>query len=226
MGNKVKEERKNKIITAAFKVFAKKGFNDATISEISKAAGISDVTLYEYFKNKEDLLFAIPEQVTLEAVKEVERVLSYVKGAENKIRAIVYSYMDLYERNPDYSSLVLLELRSNRNFHKSKAYAMVRRPARMLIDAINEGIETGEFKKDIEPFLIRSMFLGTLEHLFTRWHLVGKPENPSRYLDPIIEVILNGIRMKDPVKGFVIPLHLPDEIISAWKIDKEGAGGI
>jgi len=221
MGNRVKEDRRNKIIEAALKVFAKKDISEATIAEISKAAGISDVTLYEYFKNKEDLLFAIPEQITLEAIEELERALHYIKGAKNKIRAIVYSYMDLYESNPPYSSLVLLQLRVNRKFPESKAYALVRRPARMLIEAIIEGIEEEEFKKDTDPYLIRSILLGTLEHLFTRWHLLGRPENPSRYLDPIIEVVLNGIREKKHGKDFVIPLHLPDEVASSLKIDKE-----
>jgi len=221
MGNRIKENRRNKIIEAALKVFGEKNTSEATISEISKEAGISDVTLYEYFKSKEDLLFAIPEQITLEAIEELERALHYIKGAENKIRAIVYSYTNLYESNPPYSSLVLLQLRVNRKFPRSKAYAMVRRPARMLVDAIKEGIETGVFKRDIDPYLIRAMLLGTIEHLFTRWHLFGKPENPSRYLDPVIEVILNGVKEKRSGKDFVIPLHLPDEVTSSRKIESE-----
>jgi len=47
---------------AALRIFAEKGFQNATITEISKEAGVSEATIYEYFGTKEDLLFAIPEK--------------------------------------------------------------------------------------------------------------------------------------------------------------------
>ncbi len=47
-----KAERRERIIESALKIFAEKGFQDATISEISKAAGVSDATVYEYFNCK------------------------------------------------------------------------------------------------------------------------------------------------------------------------------
>lgn len=57
-----KEQRRERILECAMKIFAEKGFQDATISEISKAAGVSDATVYEYFKSKEELLFSIPRR--------------------------------------------------------------------------------------------------------------------------------------------------------------------
>ena len=53
---------------AAMEVFAEKVFSEATISEIAKKAGIGDATIYEYFKNKEDLLFNIPEEKMSEII--------------------------------------------------------------------------------------------------------------------------------------------------------------
>ena len=51
--------RMEAIINAAEKVFAEKDFSEATISEIAKLVGIADGTIYEYFENKEDILFSI-----------------------------------------------------------------------------------------------------------------------------------------------------------------------
>ena len=123
--------------------------------------------------------------------------------------------------NPKFSSLILLQLRVNRRFHKSKGYEIPRRPARLLIDSISEGIEKGEFKKSTDPYLVRSILLGSVEHLLTRWHLLGKPENPSQYLDPIIDVVLNGIRQEQPAKDLVLHLHIPDELLPSRKNDTE-----
>ncbi|MEN6638003.1 MAG: helix-turn-helix domain-containing protein, partial [Smithella sp.] len=54
------KSRKDRIMDAALRIFAEKNFQEATISEISKEAGVSEATIYEYFGTKEDLLFAIP----------------------------------------------------------------------------------------------------------------------------------------------------------------------
>ena len=54
-------DKANHILEASLKVFGKKGYYDATISDIApKAARVSEATLYEYFAGKEDILFSIP----------------------------------------------------------------------------------------------------------------------------------------------------------------------
>ncbi|MCK7512347.1 MAG: TetR/AcrR family transcriptional regulator [Desulfobacterales bacterium] len=69
--------------------FAEKGFQNATITEISKEAGVSEATIYEYFGTKEDLLFAIPEKISNETFEKSSKVIPYIKGVEGKIRAII-----------------------------------------------------------------------------------------------------------------------------------------
>ena len=137
MGNDYKTKDKfSSIIEAALKVFGEKGYYNATISEIARAAGVSEATIYEYFGSKEDLLFAIPDEITHEAVEMLDRMSSYIKGAENKLRAIVYGYFNLYKDNPDYSSLVLLDLKHNRKFMDAEGYRTVRRAAGFIPDKV------------------------------------------------------------------------------------------
>ena len=80
--------RKDRIMDAALRIFAEKGFQIATITEISKEAGVSEATIYEYFGTKEDLLFAIPEKISNETFEKSSKVIPYIKGVEGKIRAI------------------------------------------------------------------------------------------------------------------------------------------
>ena len=203
-----KTERKNKIIESALKIFAEKGFQDATISEISKAAGVSDATVYEYFKTKEELLFTIPEEITQGPVKEMEKILPFLRGTECKLRAVVQGYMTLYEENHDYTALVMLHLKTNRNFLKTKSYEKIRSIAQMLLGCIQEGIGNGTFKKDIDPYLVRSMILGTIEHLCIRRHLLGAPANLVEQVDPLVDMILAGIRIHSQDKELSIHLHI------------------
>jgi TetR/AcrR family transcriptional regulator, fatty acid metabolism regulator protein len=191
-----KTERRERILESALKIFAEKGFQDATISEISKAAEVSDATVYEYFKTKEELLFSIPEEITEHSISESEKVMPFLRGAEQKLRALVQSYVTTYEKNPEYTALIMLHLKTSRNFLQTKAYEVIRVAARMMLACIKEGIESGVFKKDTDPYLVRSMILGTIEHLFTRRHLLGTPKDLINQVDPLVDLILDGIRVK------------------------------
>jgi TetR/AcrR family fatty acid metabolism transcriptional regulator len=198
---------------AALRIFAEKGFQIATITEISKEAGVSEATIYEYFGTKEDLLFAIPEKISNETFEKSTKVIPYIKGVEGKIRAILLFYVQLYQSNPHYSALVLLQLMSNKRFRQTPAHAAIRRSSHGLLDCIKEGIEDGTFKKDSNPYLIRSMLMGAIEHLFIHWHMQGMPKRKTSIadmLDPLIEIILDGIRTKKEESGLTLYLKMED----------------
>ncbi len=205
--------RKDRIMDVALRIFAEKGFQNATISEISKDAGCSEATIYEHFGTKEDLLFAIPEKISKESIEETEQALSYIRGAEGRIRALLLAYVRLYQSNPHYSALVLLQLMNNKRFRQTPAHAAIRRPAHRLLDCIKEGIADGTFKRDSNPYLIRSMLLGTIEHLFIHWHMQGMPKKETSImdmLDPFIEIVLDGIRANKGEQGLTLYLKRED----------------
>lgn len=216
--------RRELILDAALKIFAQKGFQDATISEISRAAGVADATVYEYFKSKEDLLFSIPEKITRESAAVTSRVLSFVRTAEARLRVVVQNYFETYENNPEYASLIMLHLKTSRNFLKTGAYDVVRVPARDLLQIIREGIENGEFKPGTDPYLVRATLLGAIEHLATRKHLLGKPASLGQYVDPLLDMVLDGIRTEKEAKAVSIHLHLSGDGVTLEKAPKRSKG--
>jgi len=205
-----KKSNREKIIEAALEVFAEKGFQETKISEISKTAGVSDATIYEYFEGKEDLLFAISETVTQLAIDLTKAVLPYLRDPVSKVRAHVQITITAYEQNPQYAAVGMLELKTNRRFHMSESYKTVQQGAHFWLDSIREGIEAGVFRKDIDPHLMRSMLLGAIEHLCTRKHLLGVPMDLAQYVDPIMDLILEGARVKPPERAFSINLQIGD----------------
>lgn len=208
-----KKRSRNKlplIIDAALKVFGEKGFYNATISEIARRARVSEATIYEYFGSKEDLLFAIPEEITRASAEWLESILPFVRGAENRLRAATYGYYILYKENPDYSALVLLDLKHNRKFMETEGYRMVRRAAGLLLGIIEEGIASGEFRDDIDPHLIRSVVLGTIEHIFFRWHLLERKEELPDFVDGLMDILMDGLRKRDE-PPYHIHIHLTGE---------------
>lgn len=207
------KSRKDRIMDAALRIFAEKTFQNATISEISKESGVSEATIYEYFGTKEDLLFAIPEKISNDTLKESQLVLPFIKDVEGRMRAIMLSYIQLYQNNPHYSALVLLQLMSNKRFRQTAAHEAIRRSAHGLLDCIRAGIADGTFRKDADAYLIRSMLMGTIEHLFIHWHMQGMPKREKDILDmldPFLEIVLSGIRANREEPGLTLHLKLED----------------
>ena len=218
------ERRRQKeidILEGALEVFGEKGYEDATISAISKAAKISDATLYEYFSSKEEILFSIPKLYTQRELDRVLEISRYVHGARERMRLIIQGYLEFYENNRLYTSVALLTLKGNRNFLKSEAYQVIRKAARNIILAYDEGIEEGVFRDDIDPYLARNMILGFIEHLTIQWLLTGRPERITDYRDTIFDMAMRamekkedpgGIELRVRIDGLKIQTELSDSI--------------
>lgn len=76
------DERKKQILQAAARVFAAKGFERATISDIAREASIAEGSIYNYFKNKNDLLVSLPRQVIEPTIETVNARMSMTGAIE------------------------------------------------------------------------------------------------------------------------------------------------
>ena len=86
-----KSIRRESIIQAAIEVFGKKDFKTASISEIAQKAGIADGTIYQYFRNKEDLFFSIPIEKTNEFRGQLVRPVAVGGGVPARLTGKIAS---------------------------------------------------------------------------------------------------------------------------------------
>jgi len=203
--------RKEQILQAAEQVFAQKGFHDATIADVARKAKVSEATIYEYFPSKEELLFLIPGATARRGKENLEHVLRLIRSAADKIRAFLYDHLNFYQNHPDYASVSMLILKPNRKFVETEAYKDVQELARVLLQVIKEGMASGEFRSDLDPYLVRSAILGTIEHLVVRRVLLGKPENLIALVDPLTDLILGGIKAPEEEKAWHFQVNLGTE---------------
>lgn len=196
--------RREQILKAAEKIFAEKGFHETTISDIARGAGLSEPTLYEYFASKEEILFTIPEETSCQLGELIDFHLKMAKGTVPKLRAMIYILFWIHQTNPHYAAVSYLILKQSGRFSKSRAYETLRQRLRPLIDVVEEGLAAGEIRSGFTPFLIRSVILGTIEHLTTRKLVLGTDDNLLDYVDPLMELIMGGIQ-PDSLPG---TLHL------------------
>jgi TetR/AcrR family fatty acid metabolism transcriptional regulator len=190
------------ILEGALKVFGEKGFEAATVSAICSVAKISEPTLYEYFDSKEDVLFSISELYTRREVERISQVVPYVHDPREKLRVIIQAYLEFYENNPLYTSVALLTLKGNRRYVESSAYNTIREASRPIVEALKEGIERGLFREELDPYLVRNLVLGFIEHLTIQWLVVGRPESISAQREQIFQMVMRAIE-KDKNEGWV-----------------------
>jgi AcrR family transcriptional regulator len=154
-----KEQRRNDIINAARKFFADKDFNDVSMDEIAEDIGLGKSTLYNYFKNKEALYFAIELrgiQIWIELVKEeikkgntgLEKLILYINATRefskkypNCLR-MLYSPTSNKQVNKD-------KLNSSEEFQEVRE--LFKELMFIAIDSIQTGITDGEIRPDVDP---------------------------------------------------------------------------
>jgi TetR/AcrR family fatty acid metabolism transcriptional regulator len=192
-----KDLKKKQIIEAAIEVFSKNNFQNSTISQIAQKAEVAEGTIYQYFKNKEDLFFYIPVEKTKDFVRELELHLQGITGAFNKIRKFIWYYLYFFKMNPEYGRTLLLEMRVNRSFAKTNAYDSFKNLTGRILEIIKEGQEEGVIRKDVNIFIIRHLILGVLEHIVTRWLLKGETYDLQEHYQDVSDLVLQGIGLSN-----------------------------
>lgn len=190
----VKEGARERIISSAKKLFAEQGYQKTTVVDISKQAGLSEAALYEYFQGKEDLLLTIPHLWVSELIEGMEEQLFGIKGAFNKLRKYLWWYLRQIEKAPLDAKIVYLFLKTNSNFLTTEVYANVRALYSYLINIFEEGKASGEMRADLNPYLARDIFVGTMDHLIIRWLIKDMSYSLFENLEEIFDLMTDGFR--------------------------------
>ena len=187
------QDTRSRIIRAATSVFAENGYQKATMSEISRIAGLSEAAIYEYFQGKEDLLLTIPNEWVSEAIIELEEQLFGIKGVENQLRKFLWWYLRYIEKEPLIAKVVFLFLKGNRSFIDTSAYTNVKTFYGRLLRIFEAGRDSGELRQDLNPYIARGIFLGIIEHMVIRWLLKDMSYSLFDNLDHTFDVLIRGM---------------------------------
>ena len=195
MSNKLsKEDTRSRITKAATKLFAENGYQQTTIAEIAKMVGLAEGSIYEHFRGKEDILLTIPDVWVNRAIEELDLQLLGIQGAINKLRKFLWWYMHYIESEPLTAKVVFLFLKTNPNFIQTEVYTNVKTFYAYLTKIFEEGRESGELVQDLNPFIARTTFLGTIEHLVIRWLLKGGTYSLFDNLEQTFSILVEGLR--------------------------------
>lgn len=195
--SKDKEER---ILKAAIKVFARKGFYNARISEIAKEAGVADGTIYLYFRNKYDLLITIFEREMSRIIQQVRKELESLPDAKSKLERYAFLHLNLVEEYRDLAELFQVELRQSYKFMKEHRFRKFAEYVNIISAIVREGQAAGLFRPDVKPGIFKRAFFGALDEMSRFWILSSRKKySVSTAAKQIASFFLEGILLeKEP----------------------------
>jgi TetR/AcrR family fatty acid metabolism transcriptional regulator len=187
-------DKRERILRAAVRVFARSGFHATRVSEVAKAAGVADGTIYLYFKSKEELLVSLFED-------RVQKLLGFMRGeldglpsATAKLRRVIEMQLGLLEGERELAEVVTVILRQSTKLMKEYAAPRFLEYLDAIAKIVSEGQQRGELRRDVSPHLVARAVWGALDGVALTWAL-GKAEQGAlaRSAGQVAELFLRGL---------------------------------
>lgn len=170
------KKRRAEITAAAVKIFSEKGFHATTTKEIADLAGINSGTMFQYVKNKQDILYLVCCHIH----SLIEQALEAVSDENNDpIHSLTKDVTALYKICDEVSDYVVLMYQETASLDKEARHSFLKREQRLcahLEKQIQRGIDSGDFKisKESVPLIADDILVQAQMWAFRRWSLSPK----------------------------------------------------
>jgi TetR/AcrR family fatty acid metabolism transcriptional regulator len=145
-------ERRMQIFEAAARVFARRGFHNATVQEIATEAGLGKGTIYEYVKSKNDLLFMGIEEAHRRLFEQVDELIARDIPPVEKLRAAVGLQLELIDHYYEAMRAVMPVIEGFDFVNHDRAERLKTEYIKKFTPIYEQGLDAGVFRK-IDPFV-------------------------------------------------------------------------
>lgn len=186
-------DKRARILDAAVRVVAEKGFPGATVAEIAREAGVADGTIYLYFRSKDDLLVSLVEdalgRILADARARVDAAPSPIEG----LREFIRHHLEQVAGRPDLALVLTVELRpSARPLQTYVGRAFVGY-LDLLADVLRRGQEDGSVRADLNVKAVRRAIFGALDEVALAWLLGGRRFDLSQNAEELAGLFARGV---------------------------------
>jgi AcrR family transcriptional regulator len=186
--------RRQQIIEGAIKVFTEKGFHNSTTKEIAKTAGITEGTLYNYVRSKEDIIYIVYDYITGLLRSDLAKAISRESDPKKRLKAALLQNLKSIN---EYQNIILFMYKESGSLDKESLYSVLARETEyiemfesLLMDYLGDSV------KDNSKIKITADLLSYIPVIITfrRWSLKRRFDSIETVIDDIINFILHGIQ--------------------------------
>ena len=195
-----KIQKRKDIALSCKELFVNNSINDLTISQVAKTAGVGKGTIYEYFKNKEDIIFEIVNILLQEHNKKKRQKIEALKTSKEKLKIFFYVFYDdeneqLRKLYKEFISISLMNYNKEIMAFQTKCATTY---FNWFEEIIQEGINRGEFIAEAKK-LSRGLFV-IGEGLFISSEVTTTIEDLKKEFDTFFDTLFDLMEVKDETK--------------------------
>ena len=182
-------DKRRQILDAAIRVFARQGFHSTRVSDIADEAGVAYGLVYHYFSSKEEVLnelFTERWSLLLTAIDEADKE---GQAPRAKLETVAAFIIESYRHDPELMKVIIVEVTRAANSFGQTHLGEIRRAYDSIARIVEEGQESGAFRKDIDPAFASMSFYGAIEQLLSGWIFDLIPDSDTDFEQAKIFVV-------------------------------------
>jgi AcrR family transcriptional regulator len=185
--------RRMQIINGAIKVFTEKGFHNATVREIADASGVTEGTLYNYIRCKEDIIYIVYDYTTQILRDEINRAIEGMEDPKERLKAALLQNLQTVNR---YQDIIMFLYRESGSLNRKDLYLILHRETdyiklfeRLLKDYFKgRRVDSVRLKLGADLMAYIPVIVS-----FRRWSLNRRIKSIDKVIAGIVEFVLHGI---------------------------------
>ena len=189
-------DKREAILRAAVKVFARKGYFNSKVSDVASEAGIADGTVYLYFKSKDEILHSIFDQAMSRFIAEGKTELATIEKPEERLRRIAEMHLERLGADRDLAIVFQVELRGSIKFMQEFSAAGFADYLDIIRKTVEDGQSSGVFRGDIKPVIAAKILYGALDEMVTNWILSKKDYDLRPMSGEVLKIFFAGMASK------------------------------
>jgi AcrR family transcriptional regulator len=171
------ESRRDELLAAAVRVFARKGYHTCRVSDIADEAGASHGLVYHYFSSKDEVLETIFRENWGPIAVAIEGIAATDDPAAEQLRKVAALVLHAWRRDQETVRVLVREI--SRSPVLQERIAEFQKAFDALERVIVRGQKRGEFDADLDPRFATYAVWGTLDEILTGWVLGRLPSEPD-----------------------------------------------
>jgi len=187
-------EKHQVILEAAVKTFAQTGYHRTRVADIAREAGVADGTVYIYFKNKEDILVSLFQELMLRFVENLYSELAHCKNAKEKLATIITYHLTTLAKKPDQAKVTQIELRQTDQTINEGISGPLKSYFKLIEEVIDEGKMQNLYRQNLNTRTARKVVFGAVDEVVTCWVMSNKHYELGALSEPLFEMLVKGLQ--------------------------------
>jgi AcrR family transcriptional regulator len=184
------DRRLAKLLHHAAHIFCEKGYEGASMRDLSRAAGMSLAGLYHYFDSKEDLLYLIQKHTFETIIERLQERLKDTKGAEQRVRIFIENHVEYFLANKEAMKVLTHEDDTLKNGRGAEVRAIKREYYRICLELL-EDLRHEKGLQFSGRLAVLGLF-GMINWIYT-WHNPRVDLNAGELADEMSDLFLRGV---------------------------------